>query len=104
MQTQQIIQQFPHLIYRKLPSGKYESVGELPKGTRKVRIDIDGHLGSAIFSGKRAVRIVSEAIQTNHAWADIYEIVPLIVDDPILTAMRTDNLARAREARKQKRA
>ncbi len=104
MQTQQIIQQFSHLIYRKLPSGQYESVGKLPKGTRKVRIDIDGHLGSAIFSGKRAVRIVSEAIQTNHACADVYEIVPLIVDDPILTALRTDNLARAREAQKQKRA
>ena len=95
---------FTHLIYRKLPSGKFESIGELPKGTRKVRINIDGHLGSAIFSGKRAVRVVSEAIATNHACADIYEIVPLIVDDPILTALRTSNLAKARDARKQKRA
>src|SRR5437016_5165838 len=90
---------FTHLIYRKLPSGKFETVGELPKGTRKVRIDIDGRMGSAIFSGKRAVRVVSEAIATNHATADIYEIVPLIVDDPILTALRTDNLAKARESR-----
>ncbi|SRR6266403_4818135 len=102
--AQQSITVFSHLIYRKLPSGQYESIGELPKGCRKVRIDIDGRLGSAIFSGKRAVRIVAEAIQTNHACADIYEIVPLIVDDPILTAMRTDNLAKARDARKQKRA
>ena len=104
MQTQQIIQQFSHLIYRKLPSGHYESIGELPKGTRKVRIDIDGHLGSAIFSGKRAVRVISEAIATNHATADVYEVVPLIVDDPILTASRIEHLAKAREARKQKRA
>jgi hypothetical protein len=60
---------FSHLVFRRLPSGQYESTGELPKGTRKVRIDRDGHLGCAIFSGKRAVRIVSEAIQTNHACA-----------------------------------
>jgi hypothetical protein len=66
----------------------------------------DGHVrpGSAIFSGKRAVRIVAEAIATNHATADIYEIVPLIADDPILTAQRTENLSRAREARKRKKA
>src|SRR5438094_4297270 len=104
MQTQQIIQQFSQLMYRKLPSGHYEAVGELPKGTRKVRIDIDGHFGSAIFSGKRALRVISEAIATNHACADVYEIVPLIVDDPILTALQTSNLAKARDARKQKRA
>ena|SRR6266853_842149 len=90
---------FSHLIFRRQSDGQYETVGELPKGCRKVRIDIDGRLGSAIFSGKRAVRIVSEAIQTNHACADIYEIVPLIVDDPILTALRTGNLAKARQSR-----
>jgi len=95
---------FPHLIFRKQTDGQYKTVGELPKGTRKVRIDIDGHLGSAIFSGKRAVRVISEAIATNHACADVYEIVPLIVDDPILTASRIEHLAKARDARKQKRA
>jgi len=90
---------FPHLIFRKQSDGRYETVGELPKGTRKVRIDIDGRLGSAIFPGKRALRIISEAIATNHVTADTYEIVPLIVDDPILTALRTDNLAKARQSR-----
>ncbi len=95
---------FPHLIFQRQANGQYETVGELPKGTRKVRIDIDGRLGSAIFPGKRALQIISEAIATNHVTADTYEIVPLIVDDPLLTAQRTENLNRAREARKQRRA
>lgn len=91
----------PVVFQRKI--GGYQQTGQLPLGCRKVRIDMvfDGTLrpGNCIKSGKAALRIVMEAIMTNHATADKYIIVPVLVDPPELTAQRTANLTKARAAR-----
>lgn len=94
--------EYESVIYRKV-GGVFVKAGVLPAGTRKCRIDIDGRKGAGIFSGKRAIAIVEEAIATHHTGlSEVYEIVPLMVDDAGLTASRIANLAKAREKKMQK--
>jgi hypothetical protein len=75
---------------------EFVKTGSLPPGTRSVRISIDGRVGASIWKVKKALAVVSEAIETGHAHADKYEIVEVAVDPPRLVASRIANLNKAR--------
>jgi len=108
MQTDSIVSVSPSsqhssLTYRKTESG-YEKFGALPLGTRSVRIHIDERVGTSLYKPKRAIQIIDDAIAGGSARASCYEVFPVVVDDPAVTAQRTANLQKARDSRKQKRA
>jgi hypothetical protein len=75
---------------------EFVKTGNLPSGTRTVQISIDGRTGASVWKPKKAVAIVSEAIETGHAHANRYEIVEAEVDPPRLVASRIANLVKAR--------
>jgi len=85
----------PLIVYERR-GNEFLKTGELTPGTRSVRISIDGRVGASIWKVKKALAVVSEAIETHHAHSNKYEIIEADVDPPRLVASRTANLAKAR--------
>jgi hypothetical protein len=83
------------IVYERR-GNEFVKTGELIPGTRSVRILIDGRASASIWKVKKAIAVVSEAIETGHAHANRYEIIEAAVDSPSLVASRRANLVKAR--------
>src|SRR5260370_7028852 len=102
MQSGNIVSVSHSLTYRKTESC-YEKFGALPLGTRSVRIHIDERVGTSLYKPKRAIQIIDDAIAGGSARASCYEVFPVVVDDPAVTAQPTANLQKTRAAPKPRK-
>jgi hypothetical protein len=75
---------------------EFVKTGSLQRGTRSVRILIDGRESSSVFRTKKAIQICDEAIRSGHAHANRYEIIEATTDSPALVASRTAKRVKAR--------
>jgi hypothetical protein len=95
------IMNYPTRTFTRSPLGQYRVEGELPRGTRKCRVDMivmrEGraitHEGSGTFTAKRAEQVVRNAILCGQTRAAAYTIVPLLVDsnEQLMAQTRPDN-------------
>jgi len=65
------------VCWQRQPDGQFVCDGHLPKGTRYVRISIDGRMGYAHWRIKRAFEIVQTAISKGQAKAYEYVLLPV---------------------------
>ena len=63
--------------WQRQADGQFVCDGHLPKGTRRVRIAIDGRIGHAHWQPKQAVKIVESAIVKGQAKASEYALLPI---------------------------
>jgi hypothetical protein len=73
---------------------EFVKTGRLRPGTRAVRVAIDGRASTSIWEAKKALEIVSDAIQGGYARANRYEIIEAKVNSLYLSfvARRTAKL------------
>ena len=93
--------------FTKQPDGTFIQSGELPKGTRTVKLYMDGQPDpmGATNNAKDMLAILVDLTTTRPAKCpkSVYELRPVVVDSPEVIAVRTVNLAKARAARKAKK-
>ncbi len=75
---------------------EFVKTGSLKPGTRAVRVAIDGRASPSIWEAKKALEIVSDAIQGGYARANRYEIIEVKVNSLSFVARRTAKLLRPR--------
>lgn len=75
---------------------EFVKTGSLKPGTRAVRVAIDGRASPSIWEAKKALEIVSDAIQGGYARANRYEIIEAKVNSLSFVARRTTKLLKPR--------
>ena len=75
---------------------EFVKTGSLKPGTRAVRVAIDGRASPSIWEAKKALEIVSDAIQGGYARANRYEIIEAKVNSLSFVARRTAKLLKPR--------
>ena len=75
---------------------EFVKTGSLRPGTRAVRVAIDGRASPSIWEAKKALEIVSDAIQGGYARANRYEIIEAKVNSLSFVARRTAKLLKPR--------
>jgi len=75
---------------------EFVKTGSLKPGTRAVRVAIDGRASASIWEAKKALEIVSDAIQGGYARANRYEIIEAKVNSLSFVARRTAKLLKPR--------
>ncbi len=75
---------------------EFVKTGSLKPGTRAVRVAIDGRVSPSIWEAKKALEIVSDAIQGGYARANRYEIIEAKVKSLSFVARRAAKLLKPR--------
>jgi len=75
---------------------EFVKTGSLKPGTRAVRVAIDGRASPSIWEAKKALEVVSDAIQGGYARANRYEIIEAKVNWLSFVARRTSKLLKPR--------
>lgn len=92
--------------YTRQPDGTYISSGDLPVGTKTVKLHIDGKpsVGPA-RNAKEYVAYLNEMIASGAPMkAQVYELVPVAVLSSERISTLTSQLVKAREVKKARRA
>ena len=86
----------PKVVVYTRHGTEFVKTGSLKTGTMAVRVAIDGRASPSIWDAKKALEIVSDAIQGGYARANRYAIIEAKVSPLTFVALRTAKLLNPR--------